>query len=719
MLPPKRRFRALKLLESFEKSMTPLRLKASTKGSKNDKGLLKASTEGSKDDERLLKASTEGSKDDEGLLKASKTEQASGNEKNDEVAEFVKFLLDNSLDSIISDQIDSLRKELEYLVAFLMDLPDNCWGDLFWISSDIKAAAIKAASFHHVDDLSELEAEKNQISDLLKEIYLLKARVILRQLDNSSKDGLMVPMKDELKPLVQALEFLQSLSFDPPKKKQAEEKLLLSHAEIVSKGLKSLIYSIHETELTKEVVKKMKLSLSWLLAKIYLINAELKLIELLSQKANLVSNMVNQIECLHEELRFLRTFLMDNMDIEANIGDQKLLLTHLEAVYSLSFSLISSFLYNEMATESSVSLPRLLGHIKLVKAEAILVEHRTHQIGLMGPMKDLFQELGFFITFLYYPRPSWMYEEKKELILSKSKAVANEAASLIFLFRNDMKRGDMANEFSKLIDKIVHLKPKIKEIFLQIPESLHSNLPMMTNGLNLISSLLEDMRKLLKCEPSSISSVKHVIKMLDSGFESLKGFLLFTAEQHNADEEIKDLCTYISHVVYEAEYMIDSFVVKVEFVWHFMLWVYFALEDITFAKEKVKEIQKENKFDTKYCSVTKTSFHVPPQATSGATDELLVELEDQKEIIIDCLTQGRVDLDIIAIVGMPGLGKTTLAKEVYDCPSVSHSFHIRAWCRLSQVYDPREVLLNILGHIAGITGSIHEMTYDKLQEQLY
>ncbi|KAL3502034.1 hypothetical protein ACH5RR_036483 [Cinchona calisaya] len=165
--------------------------------------------------------------------------------------------------------------------------------------------------------------------------------------------------------------------------------------------------------------------------------------------------------------------------------------------------------------------------------------------------------------------------------------------------------------------------------------------------------------------------------------------------------------------------MIDSFVVKVEFVWHFMLWVYFALEDITFAKEKVMEIQKENKFDTKYHSVTKTSFHVPSQATRGATDELLVELEDQKEIIIDCLTQGRVDLNIIAIVGMPGLGKTTLAKEVYDCLSVSLFFHIHAWCCLSQVYDPREVLLNILGHIAGITGSIHEMEYDKLQEQLY
>ncbi|KAL3502028.1 hypothetical protein ACH5RR_036477 [Cinchona calisaya] len=261
ILPPKRTKVKQQIIQKFReyfgKSKTFIRPKALLQAStKDDKGLLKPSTEGSKDDERLLKASTEGSKDDEGLLKASMAEQASGNEKNDEVAEFVKFLLDNCLDSIINDQIDSLRKELEDLIAFLMDLPHNCWGDLFWISRDIKAAAIKAASFHHLDDLSELEAEKNQISDLLKAIYLLKARVILRRLDNPSKDGLMVPLKDELKPLVQVLEFLQTFSFDPPKKKQVEEKLVLSHAEIVSKEVKSLIYSIQETELTKVVVMK-------------------------------------------------------------------------------------------------------------------------------------------------------------------------------------------------------------------------------------------------------------------------------------------------------------------------------------------------------------------------------------------------------------------------------------------------------------------------------
>ncbi|KAL3501084.1 hypothetical protein ACH5RR_035533 [Cinchona calisaya] len=647
------------------------------------------------------------------LLKDSMEATKSESFFTENVTEFVKFLVENSLDSI-KDQIDSLHKELEYLIiALLMDLPDNCRGDLFRISNDIKAAARKAGSFHvdHVAALAE-----HQLTVLLKEMYLLKARVILRRLDNSSKVGLMVPLKDELKPLVQVLKFLQTFSFDLPDKKQGEEALLVSDAVIVSKEVMSLIYSIQENELTKEIVIKMKLSLFLLLPKIYLINTEIDLLKLLSLKANLVSPILDQIECLHEELRFLRTYLMNTMDTE----DKKLLLTHFEAVVSWSLSLISSFHYSELATESSMSLPRLLGHSKLIKAEIILVELQARQIGLMAPMKDqvkrLYQELGFLITFIF--DPSLMYEEEKELILSTSEAVASEAASLIFLFNDSMMKEDMAIELSELIDKIVLLKPEIKEIYLQIPELLHSNFPM-TNGLILVSSLLGDMRELLKCEPSSISSVKPRMEMLYSEFEFLKDFLLNTVEKHNDDEELKDLWTYISHVVYEAGYMIDSFVVKEDPVWHFMLWVSFAMEDINFARERVMDIHKKDKFDPRFHCVTKTSFHVPPQATSRVMDEIFVGLEDQKNIIIDRLTRGTKGLDIISIVGMPGQGKTTLAKEVYDCLSVTHIFHIRAWCRLSRVYDPQEVLLNILGDIAGFTGNFHEMAYDDLQQRLY
>ena len=66
------------------------------------------------------------------------------------------------------------------------------------------------------------------------------------------------------------------------------------------------------------------------------------------------------------------------------------------------------------------------------------------------------------------------------------------------------------------------------------------------------------------------------------------------------------------------------------------------------------------------------------------------------ESIIDRLMRGSSQLDVVAIVGMPGLGKTTLASKVYSDRSIKFHFHIRAWCTISQAYSKHNLLLQIL-----------------------
>ncbi|MCD7451466.1 hypothetical protein HAX54_012135 [Datura stramonium] len=45
---------------------------------------------------------------------------------------------------------------------------------------------------------------------------------------------------------------------------------------------------------------------------------------------------------------------------------------------------------------------------------------------------------------------------------------------------------------------------------------------------------------------------------------------------------------------------------------------------------------------------------------------------------------------------MPGLGKTTLARKVYNNPSIVYHFDIKAWCAVSQIYNRRALLVEIL-----------------------
>ncbi|EYU23529.1 hypothetical protein MIMGU_mgv1a019085mg, partial [Erythranthe guttata] len=70
-------------------------------------------------------------------------------------------------------------------------------------------------------------------------------------------------------------------------------------------------------------------------------------------------------------------------------------------------------------------------------------------------------------------------------------------------------------------------------------------------------------------------------------------------------------------------------------------------------------------------------------------DELLIE-------VMDKLTRQQSNLCIIAIVGMGGIGKTTLPRNAYAKPLIMHQFDSRARVTVSQNYNVQEILLEIL-----------------------
>ena len=69
------------------------------------------------------------------------------------------------------------------------------------------------------------------------------------------------------------------------------------------------------------------------------------------------------------------------------------------------------------------------------------------------------------------------------------------------------------------------------------------------------------------------------------------------------------------------------------------------------------------------------------------------------EIIGQVTNIAQKKLDIVSIVGMAGLGKTTLAKRVYEHPALRNNFNFRAWCNVSQEYQNEGLLREILGCI--------------------
>ncbi|KAL3509025.1 hypothetical protein ACH5RR_028426 [Cinchona calisaya] len=89
----------------------------------------------------------------------------------------------------------------------------------------------------------------------------------------------------------------------------------------------------------------------------------------------------------------------------------------------------------------------------------------------------------------------------------------------------------------------------------------------------------------------------------------------------------------------------------------------------------------------------KTSSLMPSKGKLPVTHEVVVGFDDEAKTVVDRLIRGSEQLEVVPIVGMPGLGETTFAKKVFNNPSVLHHFDIHFWCSVSQVYNKKNVLL--------------------------
>nr|AHG28981.1 NBS-LRR protein [Cicer arietinum] len=78
-------------------------------------------------------------------------------------------------------------------------------------------------------------------------------------------------------------------------------------------------------------------------------------------------------------------------------------------------------------------------------------------------------------------------------------------------------------------------------------------------------------------------------------------------------------------------------------------------------------------------------------------EDELVGFEKPRDEIVGWLVDGEViDRSVISVVGMGGLGKTTLAKNVFDNPQVKGHFDCRAFLVVSQSYNVEALLRNMM-----------------------
>ncbi|KAL7176927.1 hypothetical protein ACSBR2_030292 [Camellia fascicularis] len=132
------------------------------------------------------------------------------------------------------------------------------------------------------------------------------------------------------------------------------------------------------------------------------------------------------------------------------------------------------------------------------------------------------------------------------------------------------------------------------------------------------------------------------------------------------------------------------------------------IQDIKTTIREIKEGADRYGFSTSTLSeLSSTSKDImwrdPRLASLFIGDDEVVGIESPKyELISRLIDQNQSQRAVISVVGMGGIGKTTLAKKVYDSQKVVAHFNRKAWITISQSYKPEELLKTMIKELSGI-----------------
>ncbi|XP_028213268.1 disease resistance protein RPM1-like [Glycine soja] len=132
----------------------------------------------------------------------------------------------------------------------------------------------------------------------------------------------------------------------------------------------------------------------------------------------------------------------------------------------------------------------------------------------------------------------------------------------------------------------------------------------------------------------------------------------------------------------------------------FRLQIAFKIQVVmSLARAERRDFQRQFPLDQRPNSSTgnqNVTRHNLRMASRFIEEDEVVGFEGPTEKLIGWLIEGRPERTVISVVGMAGVGKTTLAKQVFDNKKVVAHFECHAWITVSQSYTVEELMRNML-----------------------
>ncbi|KAK6790237.1 hypothetical protein RDI58_014037 [Solanum bulbocastanum] len=341
-----------------------------------------------------------------------------------------------------------------------------------------------------------------------------------------------------------------------------------------------------------------------------------------------------------------------------------------------------------------------------------LQEHIVNSITPSASMCNIHVMIEFLLIILTDVPKDVIRHDKLFVLLARVRELTKEVFLLFHNLEENMNGTSDAN--LNLLESIELLKVDLKNDFLKARADSSQLCFPMSDGPLFMTLLLTNLNDLVNSNAYSVSLIKEEIGRVKGDLEIIRSFFGYVEQELH-----RDLWTRFLDVAYEAQHGINSVLARD----HGLLQLIFILPDTV---EKIKLVKKEvqEKISKSSSIVVANAPNKPVRSKIPKSSGIMVGFEEETEWIIRKLTSGPAEIDVISIVGMPGLGKTTLAYKVYNAKSIVDHFDVCAWCTVDQERNEKKLLQNIFNQVIGLKERVNENDIDddvadKLRKQLF
>ncbi|GLT52863.1 hypothetical protein SLA2020_261770 [Shorea laevis] len=236
-----------------------------------------------------------------------------------------------------------------------------------------------------------------------------------------------------------------------------------------------------------------------------------------------------------------------------------------------------------------------------------------------------------------------------------------------------------------------------------------------------VTLVINELVQLIVHESKLLRGIHREVVDIKDELESIQCFLK-DADKRDLQDGVKTWVKQVREVAYHIEDVIDEYVFHVSQHRHQQSFLAFLhkighllrklkphhdiatkIQDIKISVREIKERSERYGFNSSEqgssSNTLNVTWHDPRVGSLFIEEDEVVGIESTRDEFISWLVGGASQRSVISVVGMGGIGKTTLAKKVYENESVKGHFDYRVWITVSQSFNVQKILMSMKNQI--------------------